>query len=364
MRGLLAVRYIFFEMLPGFLLGMAVFLSIIVMFQILRMTDMAIAHGLDVITVIEIISYVCISMLPALFPMSLLFSVLLTYGRLSNDSEIVALKASGLSMNTLLTPALILSFFIAIISAQTSFYLAPWGNRKFEVLYTRAASTKPAIAIKPGTFSEGFFDMVIYANEVDSENGFLKHVFIYDPRDIKSPLTIIAKSGKIIPDPENPNHNVLLRLNEGDIHRKSEAHTKIKFSTYDLKLIDPIKIEDREKSPASLTLTDLRKTLASQDLPKEDRLTLTTEWHKRWAIAFLCLVFGTLGVGLGTNANRRTQKTSGMILCVFVIVLYWGSYVVFEGLSRNGKLPPAVAMWIPNFIFGFLGFESLRRNWD
>jgi lipopolysaccharide export system permease protein len=264
----------------------------------------------------------------------------------------------------LLAPALILSFFVSLISAQTSFYLAPWGNRKFEVLYSRAASTKPAVAIKAGTFSEGFFDMVVYANEVDSDHGFLKNVFIYDPRDANSPLTIIAKSGQIVPDPAHPNQNVLLRLNDGDIHRKAEAHTKIKFTSYDIKLIDPIKIEEREKSPPSLTLTDLRRSLATDDLPEEDRRILTTEWHKRWAIALLCVVFATLGVGLGTNANRRTQKASGMILCVIVIVLYWASYVVFEGLSRNGKLPPFLAMWIPNVIFGFLGFESLRRNWN
>jgi lipopolysaccharide export system permease protein len=74
MRGHLAIRYIFFEMLPGFLLGVAVFVSIIVMFQVLRLTDMAISHGLDLLTIAEIIAYVCISMLPALFPMSLLFS--------------------------------------------------------------------------------------------------------------------------------------------------------------------------------------------------------------------------------------------------------------------------------------------------
>jgi lipopolysaccharide export system permease protein len=364
MKGALAVRYIFFEMLPGFLLGVLVFVSIIVMFQVLRLTDFAISHGLDLKTVAEIISFVCISMLPALFPMSLLFAVLLTYGRLSNDSEIVALKAAGLSMNVILTPTLILSFFVALISAQTSFYLAPWGNRKFEVLYTQAASEKPVVAIKPGTFSEGFFDMVVYANEVDADKGILKNVFIYDPRDPNSPLTIIAQTGQIIPDPESPNHNVLLRLTNGDIHRKSETHTKIKFDTYDLKLIDPIKVEEREKSPQSLTLTDLKNTLSKKDLPNDDRITLTTEWHKRWAIAFLCIVFGTLGVGLGTNANRRTQKASGMILCVFVIVLYWGLYVTFEGLSRSGKLPPLIAMWVPNLIFGILGFESLRRNWN
>lgn len=364
MKGFLASRYIFFEMLPGFVLGVSVFVSIIVMFQILRLTDFAISHGLEITTVAEIIAYICISMLPALFPMSLLFSVLLTYGRLSNDSEIVAMKAAGLNMGTLLTPAVFLSLIVSVISAQTSFYIAPWGNRKFEVLYSHAASTKPAVAIKPGTFSEGFFDMVVYANEVDAEQGTLKNVFIYDPREAGSPLTIIAKHGKIVPDPKNPGHNVLLVLKDGDIHRKSDSHTKIKFNSYDIKLIDPIQIQERDKSPQSLTLTDLNTSLANTALPPEDRQTLSTEWHKRWAIAFLCLIFGTLGVGLGTNTNRRNQKAGGMIVCVIVIIVYWGLYVTLEGLSRNGKLPPALAMWMPNLLFFLVGAESLRRNWN
>ena len=192
----------------------------------------------------------------------------------------------------------------------------------------------------------------------------LKKVFIYDPRESNSPLTIIAKSGKIVPDPENPGRNILLRLNDGDIHRKSETHTKIKFDSYDIKLIDPIKIEEREKSPQSMTLSDLKKSLSQPQMNEEDQRTLMTEWHKRWAIAFLCIVFGTVGVGLGTNTNRRNQKAGGMILCVILIIVYWGTYVTFEGLSRSGQLPPLLAMWLPNLIFGTIGFETLRRNWN
>ena len=97
---------------------------------------------------------------------------------------------------------------------------------------------------------------------------------------------------------------------------------------------------------------------------EEDQRTLMTEWHKRWAIAFLCIVFGTVGVGLGTNTNRRNQKAGGMILCVILIIVYWGTYVTFEGLSRSGQLPPLLAMWLPNLIFGTIGFETLRRNWN
>lgn len=363
-RGGKAIQYIFFEMLPGFVVGLVVFVSIILMFQVLRLTDFALVHGVDLKTIAEIVMYICISMLPALFPMSLLFAVLLTYGRLSTDSEIVAMKAAGLHMGVLLTPAVLIGLLVSVLSAQTSFEIAPWGNRQFEVLYTRLGNTKAAATIKSGTFSEGFFDMVVYANEVDSDKGELKHVFIYDEKNGDTPLTIIAKSGLIVPDPEKPGHQVLLRLNDGDIHRKGTSHTKIKFDTYDLKLVDPIKQEEKDKSPPSLTLADLRQLVNKPGVSDEDRRTYITETHKRWAIAVLCPVFALLGVGLGTNTNRRAQRAGGMILCILLIIVYWVLYIAFEGLARSGTLTPGIAIWTPNVLFALFGFESLRRNWN
>lgn len=360
-----AAQYIFFEMLPSFILGLLVFVSIILMFQVLRLTEFALVHGVTMQTIGEIIGYVVISLLPVLFPMALLFSVLLTYGRLSQDSEIVAMKASGLPMGTLLLPALILALFVGIISAQMSFNIAPWGNRQFEVLYSRLANTKAGAVIKEGTFSEGFFDMVVYANEVNSKQGLLKKVFIYDEKTGDVPLTIISKEGEIIPDPERPGHEVLLRLKNGEIHRQAKTHTKISFDTYDVHFSEPLNLEEKAKSPQSLTLDEVRHRL-QEDLTKDPDLerTLRTEYHKRWAITVLCVVFAMIGVGLGTTTNRRAAKAGGMILCIGLIIFYWILYVAAEGMAREGSVPAALAIWTPNVIFGLLGLETLRRNWN
>ncbi|MBK9321765.1 MAG: LPS export ABC transporter permease LptF [Bdellovibrionaceae bacterium] len=364
LRGKKAAQYIFFEMLPSFILGMIVFISIILMFQVLRLTEFALVHGVDTKTIAEIIGYICISILPALFPMSLLFAIILTYGRLSSDSEIVALKASGMHMGMILLPALIISILVGILSAQTSFEIAPWGNRQFEVLFTRLSNSKAAATIKEGTFSEGFFDMVVYSNKVDSDNGLLENVFIYDERDPSAPFTIIAKKGAIISSSKNTGNSVLLRLEDGDIHRKTQTHTKIKFETYDIFLTDPVQDVTREKSPQSLTLSELSELLKQKDLKTEDQRVLETEFHKRWAISILCIVFSLIGVGLGTTTNRRAVKTGGMIMCVGVIIAYWVMYVTFEGLARNGQLQPALAVWTPLILFFAIGIESLRRNWN
>ena len=358
-----AVQYIFFEMLPSLFLGVAVFIFILLMAQALRYTEFVLIHGVGLEVIGQIMMYLSISFLPALLPMSLLFAVLMTYSRLSNDSEMVALKASGMDMSAITLPALILSILIAIISAQTSFHLAPWGNRQFELLVSRVAQTKASVSIREGTFSDGFFDKVVYANEVDTNTGELHNVFIYDETQGDLPLTIIAKRGEIIQDPSAPN-SVLVRLFNGDIHRKGEAHTKIKFDAYDLKMTDPIKEEAREKSSPSLSIDEITALLKKPEVVDDQRLTLTAEYHKRWAISLVCIVFALLGVGLGTNTNRRSQKAGGMILCLIVVIAYWVIYVTCEGLARGGKVPPALAIWFPNVLFAGLTFWSLKRNWN
>lgn len=351
-------------MLPAFFIGVVVFVFIILMFQTLRYTEFALIHGVGLDAIGKILGFIVISVLPGLFPMSLLFAVLMTYGRLSADSEIVALKASGHSMLSIGLPALLLSIVVTLFSAQTSFHIAPWGNRQFEVLITKLGQTKAGATIREGSFSEGFFDMVVYAHEVDSKAGTLSKVFIYDEKPNEIPLTIIAKTGQLIQDPTQPGNAALLRLFNGDIHRKGENHTKIKFDSFDIKLFDPVREQMRDKSPPSLTIEEISTKLLSEDLSKEDQLSLRTEYHKRWAISTVCLIFGMLGVGLGVNTNRRNQKTSGLVVSLLVVICYWIIYVTAEGLARTGQLPIAAAVWAPNILFGLFTIRALYKNWN
>jgi lipopolysaccharide export system permease protein len=356
-------QYIFFEMLPSFAMGIGVFVFILLMAQALRWTEFVLVHGVSLTIVGRIITYMSISFLPAILPMSLLFSVIMTYGRLSQDSEIVALKACGLSMSSIALPAFLLGLAVAIVSAQTSFHVAPWGNRQFELLISKVAQTKASAVIREGTFSDGFFDKVVYANEVNSRTGELTDVFIYDEKAGEVPLTIIAKHGQIVQDPQMPN-SVLIRLFDGDIHRKGTAHTKIKFDSFDLKIVDPIKTETREKSPPSLTLEEIVQLLRHPELPKDNRLTLEAEFHKRWAVSFVCIIFSLLGVGLGTNSNRRNRKSGGLVICLIVVVAYWVMYVTTDGMARNDQLPAAIAIWLPNVIFSLFTAWTLKKNWN
>ncbi|MCE3010859.1 MAG: LptF/LptG family permease, partial [Proteobacteria bacterium] len=121
----------------------------------------------------------------------------------------------------------------------------------------------------------------------------------------------------------------------------------------------------RNKSPQSLTIEEISQRLNAEGemSPQESRI-LQTEFHKRWAISLVCLIFGLLGVGLGTVTNRRSGKSSGLVVSLVLIILYWVLYVSLEGAARSGKLPPALAIWTPNFLFLLFAAWSLKKNWN
>jgi lipopolysaccharide export system permease protein len=352
-------------MLPAFVLGNIVFVFILLMFQVLRLSEFIIVHGVQVGMVLQLITYMTVSFLPAVVPISLLFSILLTFGQLSNDSEIVAMKAIGYHLGHLLAPAVVLSTMVAILSAYISFYGAPWGNRGFEVLFQKLANTKAAATIQQGVFTDGFFDLVLYADEVDSKNGKLKKVFIYDERDNEMPITVIAQEGYVVEsDPQFRGKGVTLKLVSGNIHSSGDKnYTKIDFQSYGINLINTATDQVREKSPPSLTYDDLKTSMNDPSKSIEDKRIVEAEYHKRWAIAAACILFGVLGVGAGTSTNRRAARASGLVVSLVIMVAYWVIYISGESMARNGTLPAWLAMWIANILFGFASIWTVKKAW-
>lgn len=356
--------YILSEIVPSFLLGVFIFIAVLLMFQALRLTEFLLIHGIKGSILIKIMGYMSISFLPMLFPMSLLFAVILTYNRFSADSEIIAFKASGVNTGAIVMPALVFAFIISILSSQTSFYLAPWGNRQFEVLINKLGNTKAAASIKEGTFSEGFFDMVVYANKVDTQTGILSDIFIYDEKNPEAPLTIIATEGQIIPDETHPGHSVLLRMFKGQIHRKSESHTVINFDSYDVLLNDPIKLQEKEKTTSSLNLNELNVLRTNETFSNEQRKEYNIEYHKRSALSAACMVFCLLGLAFGIIINRRSAKSSGIVTSVGFIIAYWIVYLSFESLVRSNQISVILGLWMPNLLFTLYGLFYLKKVWN
>lgn len=368
--------YMLAELIPSFLLGVFVFIFILLMFQALRLTEFLLVHGVSTETILDIVVYMSVSFLPALLPMSLIFAVLMTYIRLSGDSEIVAMRALGSNNINLIAPALCLGCAIALLSFYTSFFIGPWGNRKFEVLINDLSHKKAGATIREGSFSEGFFDMVIYANKADSKTGILQKVFIYDERNNQKPVTIIAKEGKLIQDDSHSGNFAYLQLHNGSLHRSAnENSTLINFQTYSINLVESSQNGDKKKSLPSLNFYDLQEQI-NKALPPEpktpdaqtgwkllrDKKNLAIfEFHKRFAIAFACILFALLGVSFGMKSNRRSSKSSGFVMSLGIIVGYWALFVASDNLVKSYLLPPALGGWLASILFGIVSFKKLRN---
>jgi lipopolysaccharide export system permease protein len=361
-RGRLAIKYIVFELLPIFIVGMSIFILILVMIQSFKLSEYIIVHGAPLATMTKLVFFMTLGYLPILFPVALLFAVLMVYGRLSADSEIVALKALGLTPLHLTTPSLIVGIVIALLSLQTSFRLSPWGQRNLEEMINILAQTRPGAALREGVFSDDFFDLVVYAHDVDSKTGQLSKVFIYDERDAKSPVTIIAKQGQILNSNSIQGQEASIRLMSGNVHKSTnEFYTKINFGTYDINLFDPHNIKEKELSPDALNLSELRTAMAEPKTDQKRKTNLVIEWHRRWVMSAACLIFAFLGVSLGAITNRRAARSSSLLVCITVIIVYWTLSAWLEAVGRGGHLPLIVTAWIPNLFFLSYGAWQFRH---
>lgn len=350
-------------MIPTFFVGVISFVSILLLFQVLKLTDMLLQHDVSFRSLIHLLSYLSISFLPAILPMSLIFAIVLSYNRLSGDSEIIAFKSLGLSMWPLIAPGIGLGLLVAMTSAYTSFQVGPWGNRQFELMITEIGGSKITSRIGEGTFTD-LFDLVVYANRIDEETDELEDVFIYDERNEKSPTTIIAQKGRIVSEKSFNAFKVFVRLINGDIHKISDkSHTKVHFATYDLNIVEPNVKKTRGKSMNSLTYVDLKKLLKTVKEPKKLR-EYQYEWHKRMALSFACLLFVLMGIGLGCRSNSRSGKSGGGVISVGVIVIYWLLFVVGNSLLKNPWAPVWLAAWLPGMVLLPVSFFLLRRNWN
>jgi len=359
--------YILAQIIPTFLLGVAVFMMIIVMTQLMQLSEFLLEHGIGIAAMGLVVFNMMISFLPMIMPMSLLFAVLLTYARLSSDSEIVAFKSLGHSQWNLTLPALAFSAVIAVLSAQTLFVVGPVARYNYNTLIRDIGKQKIMSAIQAGTFSENFFDLTLYTNEVDSKHGTMKNLFIYDNRTLGHPRIIVAREGSAqtgsgtgLQHPGAQQASLLLR--NGTLYStKDSTASQIAFETYNLTLSEPVSARANDRDIDTYTFDELRTQLKKPGLSEEKRKDLGGEVHKRTSTAAACLIFGVLGATLGSSVNRRSTASSGFVLSIICIILYWTSHTVVVSLVPHSSWPPAVLLWLPNIVFA-LATLWLWRN--
>ncbi|MCC7441333.1 MAG: LPS export ABC transporter permease LptF [Bdellovibrionales bacterium] len=356
-------HYLLVEVMNPFLGALLFLLFVFLMFQVLRLAEMFIVHGMPFSLLGRMVALLTLSFLPMALPVAFLLAVLLAFARLSADSELVAMKACGISIWRMTAPVLGISAGVVALSLALNLGWVPWAENELKSTLTRLSNTEAVGAIKPGTFNKGFYDLLIYADEVDPKTGHLKNVFIFDEREPKTPFTVVAANGGVRPveTPSEFGAAVVLELKRGNIHQtseESETYQKINFSKYSLYLEIEEGEDDSKVKPRRLPMARLLEGIADPHMKPRKKRRYRTELWRRFSIALSPFVFVFLGIGFGT-VRTRSARASAVLVTFVVVLLFWTllAYATTKGFS--GKLPPAAVLWLPNLavtilaIFGF-----------
>lgn len=343
-------RYIFREMVPWFFLTMAVLTLVLFLQKLFRLADLVVSKGATVLSTVKVLVFVMPGFLVITIPMSLLVASLMTFGRLSADSEITAMKSSRISLYRMIRPVFLFALIAFAVTAFTSLVLVPGANSALKTHLFNMVKSRAMVGIEPGVFSNAFDGMVIYVDKMESLDD-MEGIFISDERSAKEPYAIVAKRGALITDQQSM--DVTLALRDGAIHtvpREEESYTKMEFDAARLHL--DINNTLVQRGAPGRGFDDMGSNELLREIRRARREgkpsgALEAEFHKRLSIPFACLVLGLVGAPLGIRRSR-SGKSAGVAVAFLVFLVYYMILGTAANLAETGTLRPLPAYWVPN----------------
>ncbi len=364
-------RYLFSEILGPLALGFLVYTFILLLQFLFQSAEMIIRRGLDWAIVGQLLLLNLPHIVVLTIPMALLFAILIAVGRLSADSELVALRSCGVSLLSLYRPVLLLSGLLTAFNLYLMISVLPAGNHALQQLRLAILTQTVARQVEPRVFYEEWEPFVIYVFEILPGEQRWRGVFVAEALPGSQNEVTVAEWGELRVD-ESGDKVVLMLGNavshkvdfeSPDRYEVSRNERLIKILQDDWSTAQRAKVSIT-KGIRELTLAELRQTARNPEASQELRNLARVELQKKFSIPAACLVFGLVALPLGI-ANRRGTKASGFALSLGVIMVYWVLLNHGEESARMGQLAPGLAMWAPNLLLAVAGlFLLARRNRD
>jgi LPS export ABC transporter permease LptF/LPS export ABC transporter permease LptG len=362
-------RYVAREVLPPTGLGLLLFTFILVLDQISQLMKILVSRGADLQTVVRAFLYLLPSIFSVTIPMAFLLGVLLAFGRMASDSEIVALRASGVSPLRLLRPVGALSALAMALTFYVVAHALPAANQAYRELIFSLVVSKAKTGMQPRVFNDDLIPgIVIYVSDIEPQSGDWRNVFMHDNRAPQKPKVVVAHSGRL--DIDRAQRKVEIDLAQGAIYTFSSvtpaAYDRLDFQEHNWPLpfeqffpVIPLAKGDRE-----MTLAELKRTIAelrSQGKGPTEWYRYDVEYHKKFAIAGACVVFGLLGLGLSLG-SKKEARSAAFGLSVAVIFVYYVLIRLGEQAGDTAMMRPWLAMWGANVVLGAIAIFLLALN--
>ena len=370
-------RWLIAQILPPMLFAISAFtvisLSVGVMFDLIRKI---VEFGLPLFLAIKVLFFSLPSFLVLSFPMAVLLSTLLAYGKLSANSELLALKSLGIKTSRIIAPAIAVSILMTGLTFYFNDNLVPASNKlaestlragigssfsseegKGNIMFSRYGSRIESATNKP-TKINTFLTHIFYASWF--ENNIMQGVTVLDfsRQDIQQ----ILKAKSAVFDKENSSWI----FSDGSIVSVDQGGqtTNIQFEKYRYPFVEgPL---DLARVPKDATEMSLKQALEAERIYKEtgnlkEIRRIQVRIQEKFTLPFACLVFGLIGSSLGSKSNLRSSKSQGFGLSVILILVYYVMSFVFSSFGVKGLLSPIIATWLPVLISMGGGIYFLRK---
>jgi lipopolysaccharide export system permease protein len=337
-----------------FLAGFSLFSFILLMDRAFQLFDFLIGKNVPLISVILIFTYSLPFIIALTVPMGVLVATIATYGRMSGDFEILAIRSLGINPFGLTKGFFLAASGITIAMVFFNIYVLPASNFRLKKLYLEISRARPTLHLLPEKFNEISKGYTLWIKTIDHSASELTKVMLTENLPGEPTRIIYADEGKmkVIGD------SLTLSLYQGETHMydqgKPEEYRIMNFNNYIISI--PLKEKKERTVSRSYREMNLRQLLenARRVDVKRRKWRYLLEAQKKFSIPFACMVFVLIGAPLGIQ-TRKGGLGNGITLSFFLFMLYYILLVGGEELCERGSLYPSIAMWLPNIIIGIAG---------
>jgi lipopolysaccharide export system permease protein len=287
-----------------------------------------------------------------------MFSVFLTFLRMNNDLELVALKAGGISFRQMTMAPLFFSLVCFALTVWMSLHWLSWGMERFRATVLEIAGTRARVTMQPGVFNRDFPNMTVLARKVDPLSGALDQILVDDRSRSGEGMIVLAPSGRI--DTDESNAELLFRLEDGYIYNMgSTGGSVLGFEEYVVRLpldalfknLDLGSVRPREMHWSALVAIDMSALMESN--PGRAR-KVVTEMHKRWVYPFACIALAVFAMPLASMFEGLSRQY-GLAVALATFLIYYALLSFGVKSAEAGTLPPWLSLWMPNALFFMAG---------
>lgn len=333
-------RYLIRETTVSFLAVVSILLVVIVGGSFVRLLGQVADGSFSASVLLPMLGLSTVGSLSILMSVSLFLAVMVTLGRLYADSEITALRASGMSGLDLLKPFLMLGFLIALLQASLSLWLEPWSDQVYQNLKAEASQTADLGGIPPGRFvTLEKSKQVAYAEHLDTEQGVLKNLYLFSDEGEQTQVIAAVEAGQMT-DPDSGKKYLQLRTGDWFTNdRGSLASRLIHFEALGLFLPGLENVKGRVKP----------KTMPTAVLASSHDLRLQAELQWRIASPVMVLVLVILAVPL-SHTSPRKGRFATLGIAVVGCIFYFNFLALAKDWMASGVTPRWLGLWWVHFV--------------